>query len=839
MRKACMRGMPTLVCLLLAACGGGGGGDNGNGNGNGGGAHPTAVDYFPAPSNARWLYALGDGSTERVDVVGSESTAQGVGTTLVTTDGTGAIVDRTVAYVDGAGVTVYPTDLGGFGPAMGPLKLLAFPANAGQSFTAVDKTFTSSYDFDHDGKSDRVTAKSTVKVIGYEDIDVPAGHFANALHVRTDSTETVVLSASGTPYPVRSVVDYWYAPSVGLARSTEVDYEADGTTADPATTRSLTGYRVGQFRSEMTAPTVSTTAPGLAARASGADVSVTFSEPVDADTLASGWQVVDPDGSLLAGHVTMVGNTAHFVPDTAWANGTYTATLTTAVTDLVGNALARTSAWHFSLDAVAPTVLSSTPAAAAIDVASTAPVVIAFSEPIDPASVNAGTIYVSDGTNAIPVTTQVSGATLTITPTAGWQRQKTIEVSFGGITDVPGNAMTDSFATTFRTDAGQFDYPQDLTTAGTQAVAVVDIDGDGHDDFVYTVPATGLASAWVRYGRGDGTLAAPVPLVADDIWNCSQNGGLTVVDLDGDGRKDVLVGGGWCPWHVLRQTAARTFVLGEQANYVTAGPVQVADLDGDGQLEVVGLSTNSAELMVWHQDGTHRFTDAPTARIALPGHAGFGLHVADLDGDGRPDLLITGGGFVGEDIEVLRQQPDGSFVQAQSLSTGEGGASGLAVGDIDGDGRPDLIVTAGGNQPVYVAVFHQLADHSFDTPQRLPTLDVPAAVALADVDGDGRPDIVVTHAGWGHVGTFLGQADGTLAAESLFVTGYGSGSQVQLAVGDLTGDGRIDLVVDGQLLRQRTPDSGASAPLGLHGLARATRGLPRALHLPPAAGARQ
>ena len=73
--------------------------------------------------------------------------------------------------------------------------------------------------------------------------------------------------------------------------------------------------------------------------------------------------------------------------------------------------------------------------------------------------------------------------------------------------------------------------------------------------------------------------------------------------------------------------------------------------------------------------------------------------------------------------------------------------------------------------------------------------------------------------------------DGTLTAESLFVTSYGSGSQSQLAVGDLTGDGRPDLVVDGQLLRQRTPESGASEALQKSGLPHAARGPHRGLSL--------
>ena len=812
------RGAVALACLLLAACGGGGGGDNG---GNGGGTPSAGADYFPVPAQARWIYAADDGSLARVDVVGAVATPKGQGVSLVTSDASGSLVDRTVAYADASGVTQFPpSGVSGFEQDVGPLKLLAFPARAGQSFTQIDRTFAPDFFMDLDGKPDRVAVKAVVTVVGFEDVDVPAGHFAAALHVRTDSTETFTPSSGRTPpstYHV--VVDDWYGAGVGLLRTTEVDQVVGDPPGVPAT-RSLTAYHVGNARSETQAPTVTATAPGTTARASGADVSVTFDEAVDADTLAVGWQITDPDGHAVPGHVTLVGDTAHFVPDAGWANGTYTATLTTAVTDLVGNPLAQAITWHFALDAIAPTVLSTTPAEASYDLPSTAPVVIQFSEPIAPASVNPGTVWVNDGMNMVPVTTQVAGATLTLTPTPGWPRQIDVHVAVSGLTDVAGNPMTDGFNLSFHTDAGQFDWPQAIAAADTNSVTIADLDGDGHNDLLYTVLTTGQVGAFVRYGRADGTLDAPVPIAAGDVNTCWQMSGLLVVDLDGDGRKDVVEGGGYCGWRVLRQSAPRTFTVAEQVNFVVSG-LQVADIDGDGQLEVVGLSTGfSPSLWVWHQDANHRFPATATSKIPLPADIGTGLHVADLDNDNRPDLVISGA-YVYEDAAVLMQQTDGSFARTQSLLTGEGAARGIAIGDVDGDGRPDLVMTAGGNKPVYVAVFHQRADHSFGTPEQLPCLDIPGAIALTDIDGDGRPDIVVTHMGWGHVSTFLQRPDGTLGAESLFVTGYGSGDQQQLAVGDLTGDGHPDLVVDGQILRQRTPDSGPAAQAAAAGFSHA------------------
>ena len=823
MRKIWMQGGAAAVLMSLAACGGGGGSGGQADTEATAQSHDTAQNYFPLKSDARWIYKLDDDSLVQIDALGLRQTADASSAQLSVTDAAGNLLDQTEAMATASGVSEYPSENGSaFEQAIGPVKLLTFPAEAGQSFTQLDRVFTD-WDVDGDGTKDRIEMHSIVSVVGYENIDLPVGHLANVLHVRTDANSSWSYSSSNQTYLYRSVVDELYAPNIGLVRRAETDYP-DGITASPAKTRTLQAYRIGDMRSEQIAPTASPLLTSGAQRAVGADIAVTFNEPVDVATLNVGWHVVDATGGVLSGHVSMVGTTAHFIPDGGWHDGVYTATLTTAVTDLVGNPLQQEVTWTITLDGVSPSVISASPADRSSDVPVLSPILLQFSEPIDPASVNIGNLLVSDGSNNLAVTTEVSGSTLTIKPMTAWPRQKTIQISLGSVKDVVGNVMQTNYTMSFRSDPGEFSYPQDLAASlGTQAVSIIDLDGDGLGDFVFTTPVNpngALATTYVRYGRADGTLEDPVQLVTGDTLRCMLDQ-LTVADLDGDGRKDVVVGGSWCGWHVLRQVASRVFVVAEQSNYLVTGPISAVDLDGDGLLELVGLATlnGDTQLFVWHQDGSNRFRFSP-GRVNLSVSYGNKVRVADLDGDGRADLVISATGRVTEDIIVFRQQSDGSFIRNQILTTGEGQASDFAVGDIDGDGRPDIVVAAGGNSPVYLAIFHQQPDHSFGAPEHRSSYDIPAQIALSDLNGDGRLDIVVKHSGWGHVGTYLQQADGTLSAESLYVAGYGSS---ELAVGDLTCDSRPDIVLDGQLLRQRTPDSGTSTASRATGMARAAR----------------
>lgn len=813
----------AAVMLSLAACGGGGSGDQPDAVATQQSLDPTQ-SYFPLASDARWVYTLDDGSLMQIDALGVKQSTNELSAQLNTTDGSGNLLDQTVAVATDSGVTEYPSEGGdAFEQALGPIKLLSFPAKAGRSFKQLDRVMTS-LDVDGDGKNDTITVLSTVSVVGSEDMDLPLGHRTNVLHVRTDANNTVVYSSSHQTHRYRNVVDDWYAPGIGLVRSVEVEYP-DGVTALPASTMTLQTYRVGEVRSERIAPMALPVLPSSTQRAGGADIAVKFSEPVDVATLDIGWRIFDAKGGLLSGHVSMVGTTAHFVPDGGWHDGVYTATLTTAVTDQVGNPLEQAVNWTFTMDGVSPGVVSATPADQSSEVAGQSPIVLEFSEPIDAASVNVANVQVSDGSNALAFETEVSGSKLTLKPGTAWPRQSTIHITIASIKDVAGNVMLEPYAMSFRSDPGEFGYPQDLMPIlGTQAASIVDLDGDGLNDFVFTSLASvhdvAKVTTYVRYGRADGTLAEPVKLVSGDDTDCRLTQ-LTVADLDGDGRKDVVVGGAWCSWHVLRQTGSRTFVVAEQINYILNGPISAVDLDADGQLELVGLATLNGDtsLFVWRQDDAHRFPASPT-RMSLPISYGDKLQVVNLDGDKRMDLVVSATASYADNLFLMRQQPDGSFVHAQTLTTGEGSASDFAVGDIDGDGRPDIVVTAGGNSPVYLAIFHQQTDHSFGAPEHRASYDIPAQVVLSDLNGDGRLDIVVMHSGWAHVGTYLQQPEGSLSAEALYRSAYGSSS---LAVGDLTGDHRPDIVLDGQLLRQRTPDSGPFSAARVLGTAHAAR----------------
>jgi outer membrane protein assembly factor BamB len=329
-----------------------------------------------------------------------------------------------------------------------------------------------------------------------------------------------------------------------------------------------------------------------------------------------------------------------------------------------------------------------------------------------------------------------------------------------------------------------------LALAG-RSLVVADFTGDGLLDVVTKVEWSMYSEnayrvyLWAR--TPDGRLEERARLATSQTEPVGILGFATA-DFDADGRADVAVPSG----AGLDLFFQRDGTLGGRMTVEVPGARQVdaADVDGDGRSDLVVAGNGGVSLL----RATGPATFAPP--VPITSRSQSEIEVGDVTGDGRPDIVGIAPSYFNQGraaLQVMRQLESGAFAPPRDYATS--GEKGIALGDFTGDGLGDVAQTVGGNRPgSALMVTPQRNDGTLGPAVYYASYDIPEPLEAADVNGDGRLDLVTLHDAWEAVGVYVQQEDGTMAAEQLFATAYANYDVNSLAVTDLTGDGLPDLV---------------------------------------------
>lgn len=220
--------------------------------------------------------------------------------------------------------------------------------------------------------------------------------------------------------------------------------------------------------------------------------------------------------------------------------------------------------------------------------------------------------------------------------------------------------------------------------------------------------------------------------------------------------------------------------------------VVLGDVDGNGSLDVVVANYGANGVGVLFGQAAGGFAAISPLYPTGPNSVPSGIALGDVNGDGRLDVVTANKSTYS--AGVLLGQAAGSFATVSTYSAGPNTSPlAVALGDVNGDGRLD-IVTANYFADAIGVLLGQ-ASGGFAAVSAYPTGtgSRPCSVALGDVNGDGRLDIVTANTDGNAAGVLLGQAGGTFAAIATYATGAGS-APADVALGDVNGDGRLDIV---------------------------------------------
>jgi hypothetical protein len=348
-----------------------------------------------------------------------------------------------------------------------------------------------------------------------------------------------------------------------------------------------------------------------------------------------------------------------------------------------------------------------------------------------------------------------------------------------GILDiVTSNAYDGTVSVLIGNGDGTFQTPVTRPVGiGPAMVAVGDINGDGFPDIVTAnfafydfatrkeVYGNNDVSVLVGTGSGGFTAASgsPVSLGAN-----AKPFAVAVADMNGDGFGDIVVGNyGTSTVTVLKSNGNGTFTAETPVALPTgAGPsyVVTGDFNRDGKTDVITSNFGTGTITVLVGDGTGGLTQKQTITVGAGPET---IALGDINGDGITDLVVTN--YNSTNVSVLLGNGDGTFRAAPTPTVSLGGAAfGVTLGDINGDGKADMVVADFGNSTVSVFLGDGSGGFTADgSPIQVGNLASFAAysVSLADVNGDGRLDMVLSArsltTGHGEVVVLLGNGNGT------------------------------------------------------------------------------
>jgi hypothetical protein len=420
----------------------------------------------------------------------------------------------------------------------------------------------------------------------------------------------------------------------------------------------------------------------------------------------------------------------------------------------------------------------------------------------DLATVNAGngTVTVLYGTG----NDQFRSSTFRVGPASGTGAESIIalDVNGDGYLDlVSGNMLQSDVAVLLNNGGGGFQAAQDYAVPnGPAYLAAGDFNRSGKPDLVVSQQADASVTGLVN-----NTPLTPVPgglnflaphILANGHGNMAD--GIAVADFNGDGKPDlvasylednsvrVLAGSGGGNF----QTAV-AYKVGKQPISVTTG-----DLNLDGYADIVTANTadDTISVLLNNGGGTGTFGAAQTYNV---GRDPYNVAIGDLNGDGFPDLAVTN---IGDNTVTILYGPfNNPAVETMQLLQTCANPYGVAIGDFRHSGQNDVAVTCFGSAQMEVFLNNGMmpgqppvTPTTFQSPLMYSTGTQPTSIVLGDFNRDGNLDIVTGNAISNNVSFFAGDGGGSFNPNG--VTSFALNFPVSIAAGDVNGDGILDLV---------------------------------------------
>jgi hypothetical protein len=351
-----------------------------------------------------------------------------------------------------------------------------------------------------------------------------------------------------------------------------------------------------------------------------------------------------------------------------------------------------------------------------------------------------------------------------------------------------GNVDSTAFGSPTNDTIGS--YPYTLTAA--------DFDGDGKSDLAAVVVNSNQVAV-LRNTSGSGSINFTVPVY---FGTGAAPFYIATADFNGDGKPDLAVANQNANTvSVLRNTSVPgTISFAARVDFATNPmPLNIAtaDLDGDGKVDMVTVDANTDSVSVFRNTTVVSDTISFAAKWGIwVGGGPTGIALGDLDGDGKPDMVVCDPAY-NRCLVFRNTSVPGtiSFASGVIYTAGTYPQS-ASMADLDGDGKPELIIGNSSGNNLYV--FRNLSSPgsiSLAAPDTISAGSGPSCISISDINGDGKPDITLADASSNAASVLQNKSTPGNIVFAPFVLFPVGARPEGIASGDFDGDGRPDMAL--------------------------------------------
>jgi hypothetical protein len=328
----------------------------------------------------------------------------------------------------------------------------------------------------------------------------------------------------------------------------------------------------------------------------------------------------------------------------------------------------------------------------------------------------------------------------------------------------------------------------DFLSSGTfvRSVTSAEVNGDGKPDLICVRGNPSFLSVWTNSGGGifvsNASYAVggfPYQVIAADV---NKDGHADLITANNNGNSLTVLTNDGSGGFVL--SATLPLASNNQTRSVAA-----ADFNGDGRLDLVCANFSYGTVTVWTNAGGGNFVSNTSYTV---GSDPVSVTTADVNGDGKPDIICANNGNTFKPVTLLTNNGNGGFAPAPMPNLGAvAGASWVTTADVNGDGKVDLILLATLSSSTEIRVLTNDGSGGFTLSGSYPVGSNPYAVTAADVNGDGWVDLIACNEGNNTLTVLTNNGAGVFGSNATLNVGSGPES---LTAADVNGDGRMDLI---------------------------------------------